>query len=145
MKKLYPRATIPLSDYESLIPVMKCEPKDRHVLAAAVVRHVGVIVTRNIKDFPSEALEPYRIEVKSADEFVQQVLDFSPRNFVHHFRHRAMQRRKWATINNKIPRSDEEIAKHLKIADPPMPNTSNQLLECLADPRFLTQADPKLL
>lgn len=136
MKKLYPRATIPLVDYESLIPVMKCEPKDRHVLAAAVARRVDVIVTRNKKDFPAEALEPYRIEAQSADEFVRHVLDLSPRSFVRHFRVRGEQRRKWAVQSNKQPHSDEEIAEHLKVAEPPMPSTSDYLLECLADPRY---------
>ena len=136
MKKLYPYATIPLNDYESLIPVMKCEPKDRHILAAAVAWHVDIIVTRNIKDFPAAALEPYRIETQSADEFVRHVLDFDPRNFVRHFRLRAKQRREWAIQSNKAPHSDEEIAKHLKVADPPMPDTSGYLLECLADSRY---------
>lgn len=38
MKELFPYATIPLTDYESLIPVMTNDPGDRHVLAAAVSR-----------------------------------------------------------------------------------------------------------
>ena len=59
MKRLYPTATVPLSDYEALIPVMTCDSKDRHVLAAAVARGVDVIVTRNINDFSPESLEPY--------------------------------------------------------------------------------------
>ena len=56
MNRLYPRACIPLSDYQSLIPVMTCQAKDRHVLAAAVSKGVDVIVTRNLKDFPGPAL-----------------------------------------------------------------------------------------
>lgn len=38
MNSVYPYANIPLADYESLIPVMTNDPKDRHVLAAAVAK-----------------------------------------------------------------------------------------------------------
>lgn len=36
---------------------MTNDPKDRHVLAAAVRGHAGLIVTANIKDFPASALD----------------------------------------------------------------------------------------
>jgi hypothetical protein len=51
MKSQFPNATIPLKDYEHLVPAMTCAVKDRHVLAAAVDR-ANVIVTYNVKDFP---------------------------------------------------------------------------------------------
>jgi len=59
-----------IHDYEHLIGVMTNDPKDRHVLAAAV--HIGaqVIVTSNLADFPDDALEPYGIEAQSPDEFL---------------------------------------------------------------------------
>src|SRR5271165_6665263 len=79
MNKLYPRASIMLADYESLIPVMTCHPKDRHVLAAAVSKGGDVIVTRNVRDFPHESLAPYYIATQSADEFVLHVLDLNKR------------------------------------------------------------------
>ena len=133
MKALYPRATIPLSAYESLIPVMTCHPKDRHVLAAAVSKGVDVIVTRNMSDFPPASLEPYGIETQSADEFVAHVLDLSPRRFLHHFRKNAELRRFWAQKNGRSPQSDREIAEHLNRAEPSMPVTSKFLTDCLAD------------
>jgi hypothetical protein len=37
------------------------DPKDRHVLAAAVRANAEVIVTFNIRDFPEPALKPYDI------------------------------------------------------------------------------------
>jgi predicted nucleic acid-binding protein len=43
---------------------------DRHVLAAAIKCHAQVIVTDNVKDFPTEALSPWGIEAKDADTFV---------------------------------------------------------------------------
>ena len=45
-------------------------PADRHVLAAAIKRGAQVIVTSNLKDFPSADLEPWHVEAKSPDDFV---------------------------------------------------------------------------
>jgi predicted nucleic acid-binding protein len=59
-----------IEGYEDLIQVMKNDPKDRHVLAAAVRGGAHVIVTQNIKHFPLEALKPYGIARATADEFL---------------------------------------------------------------------------
>jgi hypothetical protein len=99
---------IRLADYESLIPVMTCQAKDRHVLAAAVSKGVDVIVTRNMRDFPPESLAPYSIEIQSADEFVLHVLDLNPRLFLRHFRKRGEQKRLWAQRSGKTPRPDKK-------------------------------------
>lgn len=47
------------------------DPDDHHVLAAKA----QVLVTRNIRDFPDAALQPWDIDVKSPDEFVLDQLD----------------------------------------------------------------------
>lgn len=54
---------------------MQNDPKDRHVLAAAVVAGAGGIVTNNVSDFPPSACEPYGITVTTADEFLCALLD----------------------------------------------------------------------
>lgn len=46
------------------------DPKDRHVLAAAITASADVIVTKNIKDFPSETLRPFRLIAQRPDEFI---------------------------------------------------------------------------
>ncbi len=51
------------------------EPGDRHILAAAIVGRADVIVTRNLRHFPTEQLAPYRIEAQHPDVFVRHVLD----------------------------------------------------------------------
>jgi PIN domain len=43
---------------------------DRHVLAAAVVAKVDVIVTSNLKHFPKESLEPWNLEAQHPDAFL---------------------------------------------------------------------------
>lgn len=68
-----------VTDYESLIPSMTNDPKDRHVLAAAVRGGAALIVTANTKDFPPETVEPYDIEVATPDEFLLDQLDLYPR------------------------------------------------------------------
>ncbi len=136
MNKVYPYANIPLADYESLIPVMTNDSKDRHVLAAAVARKVDVIVTVNLKDFRTEALEPYGIEAQHPDVFVRHVLDLEAKSFVAEFHKRNEQRRAWAVQKGKEPRSDEEVAAHLADAHPRMAETSEFLLRCLKDPRY---------
>jgi hypothetical protein len=56
--------------YESFIPAMANDSKDRHVLAAAVVSGAQTIVTSNLKHFPLDALAPWNIEVQRPDEFL---------------------------------------------------------------------------
>jgi predicted nucleic acid-binding protein len=51
-----------VDDFEHLIPEMTCDPKDRHVLAAAVRAGADTLVTFNITDFPLESVESYGIE-----------------------------------------------------------------------------------
>ena len=59
------------------------DPDDRHVLAAAIRANAQVIVTANLKDFPTEHLDPYDIEPQSPDEFVLHVLELAPARVGH--------------------------------------------------------------
>ena len=69
MERAFPAAMV--TGHESLIPSMTNDPKDRHVMAAAVRGGADVIVTSNVRDFPSEACEPYDVDVQTPDEFLQ--------------------------------------------------------------------------
>lgn len=60
-----------VSGYEHLIAAMATSPSDRHVAAAAVFAKANVIVTLNLRDFPSLVLGPYGIAVQSPDQFLQ--------------------------------------------------------------------------
>ena len=59
MSHSFPDAMV--TGYDSLIDGMTNDPKDRHVLAAAVRANAEVIVTFNLRDFPEPALKPYDI------------------------------------------------------------------------------------
>jgi len=60
-----------VTGYESLIDGLKLpDPNDRHVLAAAIRCGARMIVTSNLKDFPSDALQPFSIEAQHPDDFL---------------------------------------------------------------------------
>lgn len=62
--------------YEPIVEGLQLpDPDDRHVLAAAICAGAQTIVTFNLKDFPSDALEPYGIEAIDPDAFVLQQAD----------------------------------------------------------------------
>jgi predicted nucleic acid-binding protein len=53
------------------------DPGDHHVLAAAIKARAQVIVTRNLKDFPADALAQWNIDVKAPDHFVLDQIDLN--------------------------------------------------------------------
>lgn len=56
---------------------------DRHVVAAAVKSDAQAIVTFNIKDFPSESIARYHLEVIHPDDFFVNQIDLDPIAAVH--------------------------------------------------------------
>lgn len=68
-----------VSGHERLIDALELpDPDDRHVLAAAIRAGADVIVTFNLRDFPSEQLDRYSIEAQSPDVFVLYLVDLAP-------------------------------------------------------------------
>lgn len=59
-----------VAGYEAIVPAMTNDPKDRHVLAAAVIGGADVIVTSNSRHFPPHSREPYEIDLRGPDEFL---------------------------------------------------------------------------
>jgi predicted nucleic acid-binding protein len=69
MERAFPEAMV--TRHEPLVPSMTNDPKDRHVMAAAVRGRADVIVTLNVRDFSPEACEPHDVDVQTPDEFLQ--------------------------------------------------------------------------
>ena len=68
-----------VSGYEQLISSLKLpDENDRHVLAAAIVGKASVIVTFNLDDFPSAAVDPYGIHARHPDDFLLDVDGIDP-------------------------------------------------------------------
>lgn len=56
--------------YEPIEACLINDPKDRHVLAAAIRARCEVIVTFNVKDFPAESLTDWNVEVQHPSKFL---------------------------------------------------------------------------
>jgi predicted nucleic acid-binding protein len=95
-----------VTGYEDLIPAMKNDPKDRHVLAAAVRTGAHAIITNNKKHFPAELLEPYGLECCSGDEFLVHQYHLDPDVFIETLRKQA------ATIQRPLQEHLAVLAKH---------------------------------
>lgn len=67
-----------ITHHTLLIASMPINEKDRHILAAAVASNAQVIVTQNLKDFPSELISPFGIETQSPDEFLVHLFYLAP-------------------------------------------------------------------
>jgi len=77
MDMRFPDASV--SRYMSMVnDVDLPDPDDRHIVAAARAGHADIIVTRNIKDFPEQALRQFDLEVVDPDCFLLDMLDLFP-------------------------------------------------------------------
>ncbi|MDT7771727.1 MAG: hypothetical protein QOC67_651 [Pseudonocardiales bacterium] len=76
MRHAFPDAEV--EGYDHLVGGMTNDPKDRHVLAAAVRANVEVLVTFNLRDFPESSLKPFDITAVHPDEFLLDQLDLHP-------------------------------------------------------------------
>ena len=76
MQRAFPDAMV--DGYENLVSGMLCDPKDRHVLAAAVRANAELLVTFNLRDFPSASTEAFDVEVVNPDDFLLDQLDLFP-------------------------------------------------------------------
>ncbi len=70
-----------------------------HVLAAAIKTNAHVIVSNNIKDFPEDVLDKYGLKIKSADDFLTDIIDLNPEIAIEAFREMV--------LNKKSPELDE--------------------------------------
>lgn len=81
LNSAFPDAMV--SDYEHLVGALKCrDPKDNHVLAAAIVGEAGALVTFNVSDFPEDLFEAHGIELRHTDDFLLDLVDLSPKQAV---------------------------------------------------------------
>lgn len=96
MRGAFPDAEV--SGYRSLIDGLACDPKDRHVLAAAVRADAAAVVTFNIDDFPPASVDPFEIEVIHPDTFLLDQLDLAPPAVIDELQ-------KQAVVNRREPKT----------------------------------------
>lgn len=73
MGRAFPEALIN-EDAQIMASLALPDTDDRHVLAAAIQTSAGVIVTRNLRDFPAEVLAVHNVEAKSDDDFISDCI-----------------------------------------------------------------------
>ena len=105
MERAFPDAMV--TGHETLIPGMANDPKDRHVLAAAVRGRADVIVTSNVTDFPPKACEPYDVAVQTPDEFLRYQWEIGDPDFL------LAVFEDWASHLKNPPLALEELLKRL--------------------------------
>lgn len=72
-----------VDNFEHLIDGLSLpDPDDRHVLAAAIKGRCTVIVTANLKDFPSSVLSTFNLEALHPDTFILRLFDTAPLDVV---------------------------------------------------------------
>ncbi|HTR43728.1 MAG TPA: PIN domain-containing protein [Pseudomonadales bacterium] len=59
-----------VTGHERFMDIVKNDPKDRHVVAAACQSHSEVIVTFNLKHFPKDILAPHGVRAEHPSEFL---------------------------------------------------------------------------
>jgi len=104
--------------YDRFISAMANHPKDRHVLAAAVVCGAQTIVTFNLKDFPEDALAPWNVEVQNPDEFLIHQYHLDPNAVFAVIREQAEQHGGWERLMSIHSRTVPEFVSLLRRHDP---------------------------
>ena len=75
-----------VENYEPLMEGLELKDQDdNHVLAAAIKINANVIVTQNLPDFPEDYLSQFNIGVKSADDFICDIIDLEMEKAVQAF------------------------------------------------------------
>ncbi|UNT13395.1 PIN domain-containing protein [Pseudomonas sp. I3-I5] len=86
-----------VNDYEPLVQGLDLpDEDDRHVLAAAIKCGASVIVTYNLKDFPTEILKRFEIEALHPDVFLSDIWDLDHAAVL-----KAVQKQR-AALNNPV-------------------------------------------
>lgn len=95
-----------VTGYDSITPALSLpDENDRHVLAAAIVGRCNGIITANLKDFPAEKVEPFKIEVIHPDDFIVNIVDLHPSRAV------AACKRHRAAMTKSKPSQDEYLER----------------------------------
>ncbi len=78
LESSFDEAMVATAAIKMIEPSMTNDPKDRHVLAAAVAGRAEVVVTSNLRDFPEDACAPLSIEARPPDDFLCSLFEFNP-------------------------------------------------------------------
>jgi Cu2+-containing amine oxidase len=109
MNRAFPDALV--TGYETLASTMTNDPKDRHVLAAAVMGRADVVVTNNLRHFPASARDPYGIDAQDADTFLTNQFELAREEAVEMLR-------RWSEDLHNPPLTPNQILNILERSTP---------------------------
>ncbi|HST54314.1 MAG TPA: PIN domain-containing protein [Solirubrobacteraceae bacterium] len=78
MNAAFPTAMLDQGAANAIERRMPNDPKDRHVLAAAVAHDAGLVVTNNLKHFKRADLARFGVRALSADQLLCELLSAAP-------------------------------------------------------------------
>ncbi len=94
MRDAIPDWEVPEAAWSPLARALELpDPKDIHVLAAAIAGHADCIVTANVTDFPLNVLERYGLEAIDPDTFIINQWDLDPVQALTAFKHMRARRK----------------------------------------------------
>lgn len=109
--------------YEGLLSSIELpDENDKHVVAAALKCNANVIVTYNLKDFPSDYLDSIGLAAVDPDTFIADMIDLSPDQCCDAFQEMVLAKNKppyteteYLIIlkKNGLNQTAKELAKHL--------------------------------
>ena len=94
-----------VTGFEPLVRKMTNDPKDRHVLAAAVRANAQTVVTFNKRHFPPAATSPWNIEAVGPSAFLETLYSDAPDIVIERLRQQA------ADLDRGLPEQLTVLAK----------------------------------
>jgi predicted nucleic acid-binding protein len=94
-----------VTGFEPLVRKMTNDPKDRHVLAAAVRANARSVVTFNKRHFPPSATSPWNIEAVGPSRFLEELYTEAPAVVIERIRQQA------ADLDRGLPEQLTVLAK----------------------------------
>ncbi len=116
VEEYFPEAMV--ADYGHLVNQVINDPKDRHVLAAAIRVGADLIVTFNLKDFPKDALAPWNIEAVHPQDYLLTLYGMAPQIVVQ-------------KLNDIARDREEELVERVLLLGKSLPNFTAHLIEDL--------------
>lgn len=118
LRRCFPEAWV--EGYEPLMEKVRNDPKDRHVLAAAIWAQCGVIATFNLTDFAAEHLEPWGVKAQHPSDLLIQLFDLNPAAVASKIDEIAADRRvtqesELRTLNRHVPAFIQFVAERLHL------------------------------
>lgn len=118
----FPEAMV--TDFESYIARCENDPRDRHILAAAIRSGTEAIVTMNVRHFKREHLEPWGVTAVHPGDYLKVLYDLDEGVVVSVLHQMAAKRsygidRMLSRLSPSIPSFTTHVAKDLAIEVPP--------------------------